>query len=255
MKIDIHTREGSKKGTRSVDAGVFGIEPNVAVMHQSVKMHLANRRQGTHKTKERSEVSGGGRKPWRQKGRGVARAGTIRSPLWVGGGTIFGPRPHEYRQAMPKKMRRLARRSALSLKMAAGEVTVVDDLKLDQIRTKDFAAILSSFGLAGRKTLVLVSEPYRETILSARNIERCSINVALNASTYELLNNQAILIEESALAALESLLGEEESDGTEVGATATDVDPVVEEEVSLDEPEAGDEEDDNETESTDSEEK
>ena len=209
MNIDIHSRDGSKKGSLTLDGSIFGIEPNVAVMHQSVKMHLANRRQGTHKAKERSEVSGGGRKPWRQKGRGVARAGTIRSPLWVGGGTIFGPRPHEYRQTMPKKMRRLARRSALSLKAASGEVTIIDDLKLSSIKTADFAAILKAVGLGDRKTLVLVNEPYRETVLSARNISGCSIKVAANVSTYDLLNNQGLIIEESAIATLEAMLAED----------------------------------------------
>jgi large subunit ribosomal protein L4 len=208
MNIDIHARDGSSKGSIELNPEIFGIEPNTAVMHQAVKMHLANRRQGTHKTKERAEVRGGGRKPWRQKGRGVARAGTIRSPLWSGGGTIFGPRPHSYRQAMPKKMRRLARRSALSLKARANELTVVDALNFREIKTAAFASMLSVFG-APKKVLVLTAERNLNAMMSGRNISGCTVMTAAEASTYDLLNNRLIIIEQGALEILESLLLEE----------------------------------------------
>jgi len=208
MNIDIHARDGSSKGSIELNPEIFGIEPNAAVMHQAVKMHLANRRQGTHKTKERSEVRGGGRKPWRQKGRGVARAGTIRSPLWSGGGTIFGPRPHSYRQAMPKKMRRLARRSALSLKARADELTLIDSFDFQEIRTAAFASMLKAVG-APRKVLVLTAERNPVAMMSGRNIPGCTVMTAAEASTFDLLNNRRIIIEQGALAVLESLLIEE----------------------------------------------
>lgn len=216
MNIDIHAHDGSTTGSLELNPEIFGIEPNTAVMHQAVKRHLANRRQGTHKTKERSEVRGGGRKPWRQKGRGVARAGTIRSPLWVGGGTIFGPRPHSYRQAMPKKMRRLARRSALSLKAQANELKVVDTLEFAEIKTSLFASMLRALGLA-TKVLVLTAESNRNAIMSGRNIAGCSVMTAAEASTYDLLNNRGIIIEQKALTVLESLLLEEKGSRRENG--------------------------------------
>ena len=216
MNIDIHAQSGKANGTVELNDEVFGIEPNAAVMHQAVKMHLANRRQGTHKTKERSEVRGGGRKPWRQKGRGVARAGTIRSPLWTGGGTIFGPRPHSYRQAMPKKMRKLARRSALSLKARDEQIRVVDSLEFDEIKTSRFAAMLREMG-SPKKVLILLADSHQNTLLSGRNIAGCSIMLATSASTYDILNNQMVIIEQSALPILDQILldGAQGADGDE----------------------------------------
>ena len=231
MKVDILEKNGSKKGSTTLNPSVFGIEPNVAVMHQAVKMHLANRRQGTHKTKERSEVRGGGRKPWRQKGRGVARAGTTRSPLWVGGGTIFGPRPHSYRQAMPKKMRRLARRSALSLKAQSNEVLVVENLAFDEAKTKHFASMLSAINAAGKKTLLLVdSDKNNDSVfLSGRNIQNCSILEARNASTYDILNNQVLVIEEGAVDILHGLLADDNGEASSAAIAEPEVEDVVEE--------------------------
>ncbi len=232
MKVDILGKDGSKKGSIDLNPSVFGIEPNVAVMHQAVKMHLANRRQGTHKTKERSEVRGGGRKPWRQKGRGVARAGSTRSPLWVGGGTIFGPRPHSYRQAMPKKMRRLARRSALSLKARSNEVYIVENLAFDQPKTSLFAQMLKAINVSGKKTLLLVASENETVVRSGRNIPNCFILEARNASTYDLLNNQILIIEQGALDVLHGQLAEE----GEIMIAAPEVDEVdFEEEIVIDE--------------------
>ena len=212
MNIDIHAQSGKASGSIELNDEIFGVEPNAAVMHQAVKMHLANRRQGTHKTKERSEVRGGGRKPWRQKGRGVARAGTIRSPLWSGGGTVFGPRPHSYRQAMPKKMRKLARRSAFSLKARDEQIRVVDNLSFDEIKTSAFASMLREMG-SPKRVLVLLSEGHYNTLLSARNIPGCTVMLATTASTYDILNNQMVIIEQSALPILDALL----LDGSETG--------------------------------------
>ncbi|MCB0711669.1 MAG: 50S ribosomal protein L4 [Ignavibacteriae bacterium] len=232
MKVDILGKDGSKKGSIDLSPSVFGIEPNVAVMHQAVKMHLANRRQGTHKAKERSEVRGGGKKPWRQKGRGVARAGTSRSPLWVGGGTIFGPRPHSYRQAMPKKMRRLARRSALSLKAQSSEVYIVENLSFDQPKTGMFASMLKAINISGKKTLLLTATENETVLRSGRNIPNCFILEARNASTYDLLNNQVLLIEEGAIEVLHGQLVEEGREMVE----AVDFDGAeVEEELLFDE--------------------
>lgn len=202
MNINILGKDGSTAGTMEVPDEIFGIEPNVAVMHQAVKMHLANRRQGTSKTKDRWEVRGGGRKPWKQKGRGTARAGSIRSGVWVGGGNIHGPNPRDYTQAMPKKMRQLARRSALALKAQQNELVVVDDLTFNEVKTKPFAEMLKAIGGAGKKALVLTQGPNDTALRSGRNIARCEIIEARNASTYDLLNNQVLVLERGSLEVL-----------------------------------------------------
>jgi large subunit ribosomal protein L4 len=199
MNIDILSTTGTSVGSVDLPDEIFGIEPNVAVMHQAVKMYLANQRQGTHKTKTRAEVRGGGRKPWKQKGRGTARAGTIRSGLWVGGGNIHGPNPHEYRQTMPKKMRQLARRSALALKAQSNELVIVEDLNFGEIKTKPFADMLKAINAAGKKALVLLKENNDTTVRSGRNIHRCQIVEARNASTYDLLNNQVLVVERGSI--------------------------------------------------------
>jgi large subunit ribosomal protein L4 len=220
MTIDILNVSGNAAGTVDLPETVFGIEPNVAVMHQAVKMYLANQRQGTSKTKTRAEVRGGGRKPWRQKGRGTARAGTIRSGIWVGGGNIHGPEPRDYRQTMPKKMRQLARRSALSLKAKSNEILVVEDLSFGEIKTKPFADMLKAIKADGRKTLVLVREPNEIVVRSARNIARCTVIEARNASTYDLLNNQVLVLERGTIDILIAQLGNDSGNDTNNGADA-----------------------------------
>ena len=143
MKLDIYKIDGKTSGkTIDLSENIFGIEPNDHAIYLSVKSYLANQRQGTHKAKERGEVRGGGKKPWKQKGRGGARAGTIRSPLWVGGGTIFGPRPRDYRQDLPKKVKRLARKSALSHKVKDEQLIVVEDFNFEKPKTKEFRSFL-----------------------------------------------------------------------------------------------------------------
>jgi len=168
---------------------------------------LANQRQGTHKTKTRAEVRGGGRKPWQQKGRGTARAGSTRSGVWVGGGNIHGPIPRDYSQAMPKKMRQLARRSALSLKAQSNEIVVVEDLGFGEIKTKPFAQMLKAINASGRKAVVLMGSQNEVILRSARNIARCQVLQAAEASTYDLLNNQVLVLERSSVEMLMNQLG------------------------------------------------
>lgn len=207
MKLDIYKIDGSKSGDAvELSESIFGIEPNDHVIYLSVKSYLANQRQGTHKAKERAEVSGGGRKPWRQKGRGTARAGTIRSPLWVGGGTIFGPRPRNYRQKVNKKVTVLGRKSALSIKLKADQIIVVEDFNFETPKTKDFANILKSLNITGKRALMLTGD-YQENIYkSGRNVQKVSVLEAAKASTYELLNNQVLIMQKSAVEKIESIL-------------------------------------------------
>ncbi len=200
MKLDVYKIDGSKSGeTVTLDENIFGIEPNNHVIYLTVKAHLANKRQGTHKAKERNEVRGGGRKPWKQKGRGTARAGTIRSPLWVGGGTIFGPKPRDYSQSMNKKVKKLARKSALSSKAKAEQIMVVEDFNFENPKTKEFSNVLKSLNLEGKKILLLTSENLENVYKSGRNISKVNILEANNASTYDLVNNQVLVLQKGAL--------------------------------------------------------
>ena len=157
MKFNITKEDGSKGSSINVDDSVFGIEPNNSVVHQAVVAELANGRQGTHSTKNRSEVRGGGRKPFKQKGRGVARAGSTRSPIWKGGGTVFGPEPHEYDKKISKKMRKIARRSVLSSKANNGEIIVLENITVKTPKTNDFAKFLDKLNLLGKKITILVA--------------------------------------------------------------------------------------------------
>jgi large subunit ribosomal protein L4 len=200
MKLDILKIDGTQTGEQvELSDDVFGIEPNDHAIYLAVKSYNANQRQGTSKSKERSEVRGGGKKPWRQKGRGGARAGTIRSPLWVGGGTIFGPRPRDYREDLPKKVKRLARRSALSYKVKDNQIMIVEDFNIDQPKTKDFIKILDSLNVSGKKVLLLTSNNQETVYRSGRNIPRVEIMEASKASTYSILNNQILIMQKSAI--------------------------------------------------------
>lgn len=201
MKLDVYKIDGTKSGESvELDENVFGIKPNNHVIYLAVKSYLANQRQGTHKSKERSEVKGGGKKPWKQKGRGTARAGTSRSPLWVGGGRIFGPKPRDYYQDLNKKVKKLAKKSALSIKAKAEQILIIEDFNFDVPKTKNFLSILKSLNINGKKTLLLTSEPQLNVYKSGRNIAKVNILEAQNASTYDLLNNQIIVFQKSALA-------------------------------------------------------
>jgi len=203
MKITSYNISGAKGEDISLNEGVFGIEPNAHAVYQAVRAFLANQRQGTAKSKERSEVRGGGKKPWRQKGRGTARAGSSRSPLWVGGGTIFGPRPRDHRMKLPTKVRQLARKSAFSMKLQDGQVMVVDDFSVVQPKTVEVITVLKSLSLQETKTLLLVPKYDNTLWLAGRNIPNLSILEASKVSTYDLLNNQMLLIQKSALPVIE----------------------------------------------------
>jgi large subunit ribosomal protein L4 len=205
MKLEVYKKDGTKSGESvELSKDIFEIEPNDHVIYLAVKAYLANQRQGTHKIKERSEVRGGGKKPWRQKGRGGARAGTTRSPLWVGGGSIFGPKPRDYRQKLNKKVVSLARKSALSYKAQANQILVVEDFNFDAPKTKDFVSILNALNVKGKKTLMLTNGNLENLYKSGRNVARFNILEANKASAYDILNNQVLILQKSAVNLLES---------------------------------------------------
>lgn len=204
MTLDVLKIDGSKSGDKiDLSDSIFAIEPNDHAIYLSVKAFLANQRQGTSKSKERGEVRGGGKKPWKQKGRGGARAGTSRSPLWVGGGTIFGPRPRDYRQDLPKKVRRLARKSALSYKAKDSQLLVIEDFNIEQPKTKEFSKILSALKVNGKKVLLLTELNNQNVYRSGRNIPKVKVLEASKASTYDLLNNQILILQKSAVKEIE----------------------------------------------------
>lgn len=200
MKVDIYKIDGSLTGRQvELNPKVFDIQPNDHAIYLAVKAYLANQRQGTAKAKERSEVSGGGKKPWRQKGTGRARAGSIRSPLWVGGGTVFGPKPRDYEMKLPKKVKLLARLSALTYKARNNQIVVVEDFNLDQPKTKEMFNIIKALNLNDKKTLLLTGSYSKNIYLSGRNIPTLNVLEAKKASTYDILNNKVLLLQESAL--------------------------------------------------------
>jgi len=204
MTLDVFKIDGTKSGEQvNLSDEIFAIEPNDHAIYLSVKSYLANQRQGTSKAKERGEVRGGGRKPWKQKGRGGARAGTSRSPLWVGGGTIFGPRPRDYRQDLPKKVKRLARKSALSYKAKDAQLMIVEDFNFEDPKTKDFSKMLGSLKVAGKKVLLLTMDNNLSLYKSGRNIAKVKVLEAAKASTYDLVNNQILIVQKSAVKEIE----------------------------------------------------
>ncbi len=208
MKLPVYSRDGQSTGKEvELDPTVFEIEPNEHAMYLAVKVQRARMRQGTHGSKNRSMVSGGGRKPWRQKGRGVARAGTTRSPLWRHGGTIFGPHPHPYRMDIPKKVNRLARRSALADRAQSDAIVLVEDFSFDAPRTKDLATIISALNLQDEKVLLLTKGYEGDLARSARNMENVAVRVGIEASTYDLLNYRTLLIQVGALDSISEVLG------------------------------------------------
>lgn len=203
MTFEIYKTDGSVSGDKiDLADSVFGIKPNDHAIYLSVKAFLANKRQGTHKAKERSDVRGGGAKPFRQKGRGAARAGTIRSPLWVGGGTIFGPRPRSYRQNLPKKVKRLARKSAFSYKVKDEQLMVVEDFSFEKPKTKDLTALLNALNTEGKKVLILTGSNESAVYKSGRNLPKVRVLEAEKASTYDILNNQILILQKSAVKAI-----------------------------------------------------
>ena len=206
MKLNVINSDGGKGEAISVDKSVFGIKPNESVVHQAVIAELANSRQGTHASKNRSAVRGGGKKPWKQKGRGVARAGTNRSPIWRGGGTVFGPEPHNYKTKISKKMKRLARRSVLSDRAKDGDILVIEEISVSSYKTKDFVDFIDKFDLKGKKLTILVASFNEDLFLSSRNIPNIYLVEATSASTYDLLDCEKLLIDKAALSILNKQL-------------------------------------------------
>ena len=202
--ISVYDMTGKQTGSMELSADVFGIEPNVAVMHSAVINYLANQRQGTQSTKTRSEVSGGGRKPWRQKGTGHARQGSTRSPQWTHGGIALGPKPRSYRFALPKKVRRLALKSAFSSKVIAGEMLVLENLTVDEIKTKTIVNMLNALG-ADRKVLLVLPEKDEKVILSARNIPGVKTALVNTLNVYDILNCDKFIVVKDAVAQLEEV--------------------------------------------------
>ena len=203
--IDIKDAKGAAAGTAELAASVFGIEPNVPVMHQVVRAQRASWRQGTHDTRTRGEVRGGGKKPWKQKGTGRARQGSIRSPQWRGGGTVWGPHPRSYAFKVNSKEIKLAMRSALSAKLADGQLTVVDDFGFEKTSTKAAVAAMKALGLEGRTTIIVASDDV-ETFLSFRNVPAVIVVPATEINTYEILDNKNLVITTQALKRIEEVL-------------------------------------------------
>ncbi len=199
MIVKVHNQEGVEVGTVELKAEIFEIEPNEAVVHQYVVNYLARQRQGTASTKTRKEISGGGKKPWRQKGTGRARAGTIRSPLWRGGGTVFGPSPRTYGSAFPKQMKRLAIKSVFSDKAKSDRIRVLDQITLGEAKTKHMAAIIGKLNLDGKKCLILDEGKNLTVTLSCRNLQKVTYGRAALANGYELLNADYIVFTKAGL--------------------------------------------------------
>lgn len=206
MELAIYNQEGQDTGRKAqLNDAVFAVEPNEHALYLDVKQYLANRRQGTHKSKERSEVSGSTRKLHKQKGGGGSRIGDINSPVLVGGGRVFGPRPRDYRFKLNTKIKQLARRSALSLKAAENQIIIVENITLDQVKTKDFVNVTKNLKVDDKKLLVVFPEKNENVYLSARNVPNALTVNASDLNTYTILNNDAIVITESSLELINKL--------------------------------------------------
>jgi large subunit ribosomal protein L4 len=207
MELEIFAKDGKSTGKKAkLNDAVFAIEPNDHAIWLDVKQHLANKRQGTHKTLEKSEVSGSTKKLHRQKGTGGSRKGSIKSPLFKGGARVFGPKPRDYSFKLNKKVKDLARRSALTYKAKDGAIKVIDSVGITAPKTKEFAAFLKSFELGTRKSLLVVPTKDDNVLMSARNIQGTRVVVASELSTYDIMNCNGMLIVQDAIAPLEATL-------------------------------------------------
>ena len=204
LKTNVYNMSGKLVGEIELPEAVFGIDPNGAVVHEVVKNHLANLRQGTQSALTRAEVSGGGRKPWRQKGTGRARQGSTRAPQWTHGGIVFAPKPRSYSYVLNKKVKRLAMKSALSAKAAAGEIIVIDSIKMDSIKTKDFRAFLTAVKADG-KSLVVIPAKDDVIVKSARNIPGVETSMANLINVYDILKAKYLVLDKEALAVIEEV--------------------------------------------------
>jgi len=208
MELTVYKINGEETGRKvTVNDNVFAVEPNEHVMYLAVKQYLADQRQGTHKSKERSEISGSTRKLFRQKGTGGARRGDINSPLLRGGARVFGPKPRDYSFKLNKKVKQLARRSALSCKVNDNEIMIVEDFTFNEIKTKQMVKVLNDLKVAGQRVSFVFAEPDKNVVLSTRNIQKTRVVLARNLNTYDILNNKKLFICESALKPIEEILG------------------------------------------------
>tara|TARA_B100001250_G_scaffold244120_1_gene209860 strand:- start:4177 stop:4806 length:630 start_codon:yes stop_codon:yes gene_type:complete len=207
MKFDILNVKGDKVGDATADKDIFGVTPNQNAVRQAVLSELNNMRQGTHSSKNRALVNGGGKKPFKQKGRGGARAGTIRSPLWKGGGTVFGPEPHSYNHKLPKKLSKLARRSVLSSKAAEGNLIVIDEFSMESHKTSEFVSILKKLKLQDKKLTLLTSEKGNGNLdMSVRNLYNVSLVDYRKASTYDMIDCDLLIIDNNSMKMLAEML-------------------------------------------------
>ena len=207
MEVNVLNIKGENTGrTVVLNDAIFGITPNDHAIYMAVKQYMANQRQGTHKSKERSEISGSTRKLGRQKGGGGARRGDINSPLLVGGARVFGPKPRDYSFKLNKKVKLLARKSALSYKAQANNIVVVEDFTFEAPKTKDFVNVVNNLKVAGKKLLMVLPEANKNVYLSARNLERTNLAIASALNTYVVLNAETLVVTENALKAIEETL-------------------------------------------------
>ena len=204
LKTNVYNMSGAVVGEIELSEAVFGIAPNAAVVHDAVKNHLANKRQGTQSALTRAEVSGGGRKPWRQKGTGRARQGSTCAPQWTHGGIVFAPKPRDYSYTLNKKAKRLAMKSALSAKAVEANVVVIDSIKMDSVKTKDFAAFLKAVN-CDTKTLVVTAAPDMNVVKSGRNIPGCEITFANLINVYDVVNANKLVVDKASLAKIEEV--------------------------------------------------
>ncbi len=205
-KLSVYNLAGQVTGEIELNDQVFGVEFNEAVVHQAIVMQLANQRQGTSATKTRGMVRGGGRKPWKQKGTGRARSGSTRSPIWVGGGTTFGPQPRSYAKKMPRKARRLALCCALSAKVAAGEMVVVEGLTFDAPKTKNVVAMLGAFDAADKKALIITDGDNVNVELSARNMPKVTAISNMGLNCFDILNSNKVFLDKEIVEQIEEVL-------------------------------------------------
>ena len=210
MELTVYNIKGEDTGRKvQLNDDIYAIEPNEHVMYLAVRQYLADQRQGTHKSKERSELSGSTRKLFRQKGTGGARRGDINSPLLRGGARVFGPKPRDYSFKLNKKVKVLARKSALSSKITDGAIRIVEDFNFDAIKTKQMVKVLDSFKVNGNRNLFVFAEPQKNVVLSARNIQRTEVALARNLNTYDILKAKNIFLTESALQPIVEVLNRE----------------------------------------------
>ena len=207
MKLDVYQKSGKKSTKKAtLESRVFGVEPNEHSIYLAISSEMAAMRQGTHSSKTKGEVRGTGAKPWRQKGRGVARAGTIRSPLWRGGGRVFGPEPHSYNKKLSKKLSKLARKSVLSSKIANNEIVIVEKFQIDSHKTSNFVSLLKNLGVHKKKLTVLISDLDKKIEWSTQNLRYVYIVNASKASTYDLLDCEILLMDKDSLLVLTTML-------------------------------------------------